>query len=553
MAIAITGTYYHRTGWVDANWSRMQLAHDTNEPKALDSDFLYAGTFNISITSVDGSTASSWIPQFDNVYRQQAHEVGIDRGNTFSNGSDFLFYGNYINPDVSIITIQGYPLSNGQLYYAGSLDTFSSVICFIDTFTDSNGTAITSHIANTGQSWSGSGNATIESDKVEDVTSGSDSIFISDSGVSDVVVSIDVTTPSSLGTGIYAAVIGRSTDTDNFWMAQLSWWGTGNDHKLIIYKKESGSYTQEAISDTFTPSANTTYKITLGFFGADMRADFGGIANCSYSDSFNQSATLIGFRIYTSTSPNHPSCKLDNLYACGDIDRHSLEILAQDQVSADAGLICSDTIDDGNVVLVELNDVINWEVDYCCLDCSGCVSGDCGTLYFCNEPTIISITALDCACPAYEVHFADGNILTRPDGNPYQFYSCSKTQLCGCSLPNCMNVITSGTTGYIPDMQINLIRANYWEASGTYDFESCCGAGACTEQWQASYDPLTCILTVSAFQMEYGGNMVTNPSGQSFIYTADLSVLGCSLPITLDYVGGASGCSHDSTIQVDVC
>lgn len=365
MAIAITGTYYHRTGWVDANWSRMQLAHDTNEPKALDSDFLYAGTFNVSITSVDGASASDWVPPDDNTYRQQAHDLGVARGNLYSNGSDFLSFGNYINPDVAVVTIQGFPVSNGQLYYAGS-------------------------------------------------------------------------------------------------------------------------------TDSFTPSIQP-------------------------------------------------------------IDRHSLETMAEDQISTSAGLICSNTIDDGNIVLVELNDVINWKVDYCCIDCADCSSIDCGSLYFCNEPTVVSVTALDCACPAYEIHFADGNILTRPDDNPYQFYSCSKTQLCGCSLPNCMNVITSGTTGYIPDMQINLIRANYWEASGTYDFESCCGAGACTEQWQASYDPLTCILTVSAFQMEYGGNMVTNPSGQSFIYTADLSVLGCSLPITLDYVGGASGCSHDSTIQVDVC
>lgn len=123
------GYYYHRTAWVDANWSRMLTAHDTNEPTILNSD-LFHGTFNILIDSVTSEDIEiddlQFVPLNDDLFRIMAHDVGVARGNLYADGSDFLYLGNYIHPLYRIISINGHDVTNGSLYYAGSPDsTFS--------------------------------------------------------------------------------------------------------------------------------------------------------------------------------------------------------------------------------------------------------------------------------------------------------------------------------------------------------------------------------------------------------------------------------------------
>lgn len=70
--------------------------------------------------------ASEWFPPSDDTYRQEAHDVGDARGNQESDGSNFLFRGNYIHPDVTVVTINDTSIPNGQLYYAGSNDSFTT-------------------------------------------------------------------------------------------------------------------------------------------------------------------------------------------------------------------------------------------------------------------------------------------------------------------------------------------------------------------------------------------------------------------------------------------
>ena len=69
--------------------------------------------------------ASTWTPPDDDTYRQSAHDAGVTGGNQYSNGSDFLFKGNYIHPGVTINKINGNSIG-GSLYYAGSPDSFTT-------------------------------------------------------------------------------------------------------------------------------------------------------------------------------------------------------------------------------------------------------------------------------------------------------------------------------------------------------------------------------------------------------------------------------------------
>lgn len=105
------------------------MAHDTAAPVVLNND-LFPGTFNALVTAVASGdieiSPTEFIPEDDDVYRLEAHELGDDRGAEYADGSDFLYLGNYIHPLYTVVSINGFELTSGCLYYAGSPDSFAS-------------------------------------------------------------------------------------------------------------------------------------------------------------------------------------------------------------------------------------------------------------------------------------------------------------------------------------------------------------------------------------------------------------------------------------------
>jgi len=87
---------------------------------------LFHGTFNVQIQSVDGTTTSTWVPPNDDTYRTAAYNAGVALGGGFATGADFLLKGNYVHPSVHVTTVNGTTITDGQLYYAGSDNSFSS-------------------------------------------------------------------------------------------------------------------------------------------------------------------------------------------------------------------------------------------------------------------------------------------------------------------------------------------------------------------------------------------------------------------------------------------
>lgn len=155
MLTVVQGTYYHRTGWVASNWDRMLVAHDTNDPHILDTNVgYYHGTFNVQISSLDGfitnepmtypismeddtgyiltesgsTSATAWKPPNDDDNRLAAHNLGVLRGALQENASNLLANGNYFNPTLQVVSINGITTPNTYLYYAGSNDDVTEPI-----------------------------------------------------------------------------------------------------------------------------------------------------------------------------------------------------------------------------------------------------------------------------------------------------------------------------------------------------------------------------------------------------------------------------------------
>jgi hypothetical protein len=84
------------------------------------------GQAHVLIEYISWTPISTWEPSGDTANRQMAHDLGVTRGNVYSDGSDFLFKGNYVHPNIVVNKINGFSVSNGKLYYAGSPSSFTT-------------------------------------------------------------------------------------------------------------------------------------------------------------------------------------------------------------------------------------------------------------------------------------------------------------------------------------------------------------------------------------------------------------------------------------------
>lgn len=167
-----------------------------------------------------------------------------------------------------------------------------------DTFTGTNGTDLTAHTTDTGQTWVGDlGTITISSNKAvpSNGTTRLNQYHIATS-VSDVTIQADLNYDGS--STRYARLVARLTDTNNYWQLSISNQGSS----MILYEVSSGTVTQRATSNQ-SMSAGTSYTIKLVCSGSTMTGYFSGLSVLSYSSATsNKTAKNHGIYLITDTS-----------------------------------------------------------------------------------------------------------------------------------------------------------------------------------------------------------------------------------------------------------
>jgi hypothetical protein len=171
----------------------------------------------------------------------------------------------------------------------------------LDQFTDTNGTALSSHtIAPTNTpatSWTnGLNSLEIQSNKAVGVTSSDDNIELCDSGQSDVTASVIVNSTVVAGGG----PVVRASDGSNMWLAYLA----SVFNSIRLFEINAASFVERATASQ-TVTSGVDYTQRLAASGTSLVASVDGGASCNYSSSFNQSATKVGIHAYNlaGTSP----------------------------------------------------------------------------------------------------------------------------------------------------------------------------------------------------------------------------------------------------------
>lgn len=152
-----------------------------------------------------------------------------------------------------------------------------------DTFTDSNGTALTAHtpdIDTVGSGWvNQSGTYQIDSNAAHRETGPTGSVVAIDAGNADVTVKSDISAKTTSG------IVARLSDDNNYWL------GWAQDGKL--YENNADSLTERA--DLGAPTIPNTLELECNGSSITFRAETGLSATYA-SATFNQTATLHGLR-----------------------------------------------------------------------------------------------------------------------------------------------------------------------------------------------------------------------------------------------------------------
>lgn len=95
------------------NLARWKLAHAGNP--------IGTRSYNFQLTS-----PATFVPSGDDTYQINAHSIGVTGSRAVTGGYDFLWKGNYVSPVYQVNDINGIPIPNGRLYYAGDTTNFDT-------------------------------------------------------------------------------------------------------------------------------------------------------------------------------------------------------------------------------------------------------------------------------------------------------------------------------------------------------------------------------------------------------------------------------------------
>lgn len=165
-----------------------------------------------------------------------------------------------------------------------------AVVAQYDTFTDTDGTALTSHTPDTGGSWSASAAWTIQGNKA--VPSGTNRTLSRDIGAADQRVRAVVNLGAD-GTSRDAGLLFRRSDANNYWLVRLTKSAVGTAN-LQLYSVISSVFTQIE-TPLVTLAASTNYTLTIEVRGRQLRVllDSRLVLN-EYISTFNLAATGVG-------------------------------------------------------------------------------------------------------------------------------------------------------------------------------------------------------------------------------------------------------------------
>lgn len=161
-----------------------------------------------------------------------------------------------------------------------------------DTFTDTNGTALTSHTPDTdtvGTGWEAVTNLfDIQSNKAT-TNSGSDNVAVIDSGQADCTIRVTANYDTS---NKYPAIMFRVTDADNMWYAQNT-----NQLTFEMVERTGGSNTSRAsVSKSFSGGVDYDYDVILS--GNSITAHIDGGSEITYSSAVRNTVTKHGIRAF---------------------------------------------------------------------------------------------------------------------------------------------------------------------------------------------------------------------------------------------------------------
>jgi len=162
-----------------------------------------------------------------------------------------------------------------------------------DTFTGTNGTALTAHMPDSSQvggGWTTSGSAapTLQSGLARVTTAGTASSRIyatQDATLSDVQLSTDWSVRSATAWG---GLVLRWTDANNFLF--VGYTGSG---ELAIYEMQGGTWTRR-VGAPITAASGTVHQIEVMASGSSLQVLWDGVLTLQTTDSFNQTATRHG-------------------------------------------------------------------------------------------------------------------------------------------------------------------------------------------------------------------------------------------------------------------
>jgi|GEM_PF-6731693 len=195
--------------------------------------------------------------------------------------------------------------NNGVLGPGSAIVQATPGVYLLDTFHDTNGTGLTSHLMDVGPGgianelgWAyfTTGGTTptyqIQSNQCEQ-TGGSGTVgAVVDSQHSDGTISVSwystQTSPANFLNGIGAVF--RWSDANNYLLADM-----GSTEGLTLYKCSGGSFTSLG-SYSFTPVINTTYTVKVVYSGTSITVYLNGTSVFSVTNSFNQTSTKCGIK-----------------------------------------------------------------------------------------------------------------------------------------------------------------------------------------------------------------------------------------------------------------
>lgn len=171
-----------------------------------------------------------------------------------------------------------------------------------DTFTDTNGTPVTSHTMDVGGGWAAIEGTihppVVQSNKLQSVVYEAEAYaYIADAGAPDAEATCDFVI-GALDGGHYCELLFRVFDANNYWTMRVS--GLGSNNFQIVRKQSGVDNIEQQMTVALT--AGVTYPFLVTCEGDDISCTLDGNV-LNETNSFNSTTTKFGLRFYTYNAP----------------------------------------------------------------------------------------------------------------------------------------------------------------------------------------------------------------------------------------------------------